>query len=124
MIDKTKKYKTRDGRDVRIYATDGSEPLSAHGAVLFTSGWHVAVWSDDGEHSGGLHCDLDLVPVPTLRPWTTVDAPKVAMLRPKEAHKEPRPRVWRSMGGGFACCVPYGGLASDDSLPVVNGLSS
>jgi len=49
-ISKEKKYKTRDGREVRIYATDtrdGEYPV--HGAVLERDGrWHSDVWTEDG----------------------------------------------------------------------------
>ena len=34
MIDKSKTYRTRDGREVRIYATDGVGDQAIHGAVL------------------------------------------------------------------------------------------
>ena len=33
MIDKSKTYRTRDGREVRIYATDGERGLRVHGAT-------------------------------------------------------------------------------------------
>ena len=33
MIDMKKKYRTKDGREVRIYATDGVGHYPVHGAV-------------------------------------------------------------------------------------------
>jgi hypothetical protein len=33
MIDINKKYRTRDGREVRIYATDGDGDPLTHGAI-------------------------------------------------------------------------------------------
>jgi hypothetical protein len=49
-IDMLKKYKTRDGLEVRIYATDGSPPSCVHGAVLKRGyGWQFRVWSAKGE---------------------------------------------------------------------------
>jgi hypothetical protein len=48
MIDINKKYRTRDGREVRIYATDGGdlcENRTIHGAVLSGSNWVFAVWN-------------------------------------------------------------------------------
>jgi len=46
MIDIDKKYRTRDGREVRIYATDGgNENCMVHGAVKNKSGfWEVGSW--------------------------------------------------------------------------------
>lgn len=46
MIDINKKYRTRDGREVRIYATDGHE-YPIHGAVM-DRGWCVHYWDADG----------------------------------------------------------------------------
>jgi len=49
MIDKNKVYKTRDGREVRIYATDGGGYWPIHGAIqLSCSGWMPASWDNDG----------------------------------------------------------------------------
>jgi len=52
MIDKNKIYKTRDGREVRIYATDGIHPHEVHGAIKSTvsDGWIYYAWSADGSH--------------------------------------------------------------------------
>ena len=51
MIDKNKTYKTRDGREVRIYATDGTDNQSIHGAVKDGNGWTIAAWYSDGVHA-------------------------------------------------------------------------
>ena len=50
MIDINKKYRTRDGREVRIYATDGAMPRPVHGAVKssYDSTWHSFQWHEDG----------------------------------------------------------------------------
>jgi hypothetical protein len=48
MIDINKKYRTRDGREVRIYATDGGdlfEDRTIHGAVKNRDRWVFAVWN-------------------------------------------------------------------------------
>jgi hypothetical protein len=47
-ISKDKKYKTRDGRDVRIYAMDGMGDYSIHGAVLVDNGWMDVCWTKEG----------------------------------------------------------------------------
>ena len=48
MIDKSKTYRTRDGREVRIYATDGLGSHPVHGAVKNPDGWRQATWMRDG----------------------------------------------------------------------------
>jgi hypothetical protein len=57
MVSKDKTYRTRDGREVRIYATDGGAPdgvsESVHGAVKNYFGWSPAIWKADGKHSWG-----------------------------------------------------------------------
>jgi hypothetical protein len=48
MIDKNRTYRTRDGREVRIYATDGGdlfEDRTIHGAVKSRNRWVFAVWN-------------------------------------------------------------------------------
>ena len=52
MIDINKKYRTRDGREVRIYATDGIFPYEVHGSIKSTvsDGWLYYAWSADGSH--------------------------------------------------------------------------
>jgi len=51
MIDKNRTYRTRDGREVRIYATDGTDNQSIHGAVKDGNGWTIAAWYSDGVHA-------------------------------------------------------------------------
>lgn len=51
MIDINKKYRTRDGREVRIYAVDGTDDQSIHGAVKDGHGWTIAAWYGDGVHA-------------------------------------------------------------------------
>jgi hypothetical protein len=48
MIDKRKRYTTRDGREVRIYATDGAGQHSVHGALKSSQGWIYATWDSQG----------------------------------------------------------------------------
>ena len=65
MTDKTKQYKTRDGRDVRIYATDGKYPLIVHGAVHLEEGWKTASWTNSGKFNPYIEDDgsWDLIEV-------------------------------------------------------------
>ena len=51
MIDINKKYRTRGCREVRIYATDGTDNQSIHGAVKDKNGWTIAAWYSDGVHA-------------------------------------------------------------------------
>lgn len=59
MIKMGNAYKTRDGREVRIYATDGGSDYPVHGAVKDTRGmWEAEEWTADGgmslfEEKGG-----------------------------------------------------------------------
>ena len=52
MISMDKKYRTRDGREVRIYATDGGcpggEPRPVHGAFKDKEKWALCSWGKDG----------------------------------------------------------------------------
>ena len=47
MIDINKKYRTHDGREVRIYAMDGGGNYPIHGAVM-EDGWKQYRWLPDG----------------------------------------------------------------------------
>jgi len=49
MISKDKQYRTRDGREVRIYATDGHPEEPVHGAFKdFGEDWNHTSWYMDG----------------------------------------------------------------------------
>ena len=61
MIDINKKYRTRDGREVRIYATDGVEGEEVHGSVKRSYGWRAETWPLNGLHS--VDSSLDLIEV-------------------------------------------------------------
>lgn len=63
MIDKSKTYRTRDGREVRIYATDGAAELTVHGAVKLEDGWEVCGWRSDGRLGGYTITGSDLIEV-------------------------------------------------------------
>jgi phenylpropionate dioxygenase-like ring-hydroxylating dioxygenase large terminal subunit len=60
MIDINKTYRTRDGHEVRIYATDGLAPYSVHGAIKIPPGWHDRAWTREGkaEDHALYNCDL------------------------------------------------------------------
>ena len=51
MIDKDKTYKTRDGREVRIYATDGGGAYPIHAAYWGDENWVIMNWTENGKPS-------------------------------------------------------------------------
>ena len=64
MIDINKKYRTRDGREVRIYATDGEGAFPIQGAIFFGKGWRMRQWMKDGSaHINTGDSDSDLIEV-------------------------------------------------------------
>ena len=64
MIDKNKTYKTRDGREVRIYATDGEHGELVHGAVEHKKhGWQSRIWFANGNYYNDVENNLDLIEV-------------------------------------------------------------
>ena len=72
MIDINKQYRTRNGREVRIYATDeGCGVASVHGAIKTKDGiWHVYSWSEDGLSIFGRERDEDLIEIRPRHKWT------------------------------------------------------
>ena len=61
MISMDKKYRTRDGREVRIYALDGGGSHTVQGACkhLETGVWVLQRWNEQGRISGpDFPCDL------------------------------------------------------------------
>ena len=63
MIDINKKYRTRDGREVRIYATDGRGTIPVHGAIFSEElGWGFFCWRGDGSWADNA-CGFDLIEV-------------------------------------------------------------
>ena len=65
MIDKSKTYRTRDGCEVRIYATDGGGPQPVHGAISGLNFWATANWSKNGSYTVvyGQEHDWDIIEV-------------------------------------------------------------
>ena len=66
MIDIKKKYRTRDGREARIYATDGSGHNPVHGAVKGSEGWGFMQWKSCGPVYRQSQSPADLVEVVML----------------------------------------------------------
>jgi hypothetical protein len=74
-IDATKTYETRDGRAVRIYATDGGGDYPVHGAIQREDGtWRTDTWVASGEtYADGASSLDDLIEVkPEREGWINV----------------------------------------------------
>jgi hypothetical protein len=64
MISKDKTYRTRDGREVRIYATDGDYPFVVHGAIKNEDReWKPCQWLNRGCATIMTQSDRDLIEV-------------------------------------------------------------
>ncbi len=62
MIDPKKKYRTRDGREVRIYAVDGGGDFPNHGAYHHPDGtWVPCQWVPSGKFLAGSEHPRDLI---------------------------------------------------------------
>jgi hypothetical protein len=74
MISKDKQYRTLDGKEVRIYATDGAGQHPIHGAVLSYGAWIITKWTKQGTYHVGTPSDLDLIEKPRIqrRVWLNV----------------------------------------------------
>jgi hypothetical protein len=82
-IDIAKKYTTRSGLPVRIYATDGAD-IAVHGAYKTEAGWEYTGWTEGGSfYEDGETNDLDLVPVKTWRAWKEGEGPEFFMVQRK-----------------------------------------
>jgi hypothetical protein len=60
-IDVNKKYRTRDGREVLIYAVDGAHRYPVHGAICYNGGWIGTNWTIEGVFLAHVEPSLDLV---------------------------------------------------------------
>jgi hypothetical protein len=56
-----KTCKTRDGREVRIYATDGEWPYKIHAALRGPCGWMSCIYTEDGRRYTACKNESDLV---------------------------------------------------------------
>lgn len=63
VIDPKKQYRTRDDREVRIYAVDGRSGEEVHGAYLTKDGWVPFGWDKSGLWCDGSEDKVDLIEV-------------------------------------------------------------
>ena len=76
MIDITKNYKTKDGKEVRIYSVADGGEYPVHGAIKQKGGfwhgcWSCTSWTDMGFRVEGTTTSSDLVEVKPTR-WVNV----------------------------------------------------
>ena len=57
-ISMDKRYRTRDGREVRIYAIDAGKIRPIHGAIFKDGEWRMCTWNKDGVNFYGDNLDL------------------------------------------------------------------
>lgn len=62
-ISMDKQYRTRDGREVRIYAMDGVGPLSIHGSIKTHGSWVMECWYQNGKSLPDYEYSSDLIEV-------------------------------------------------------------
>lgn len=78
MINKNKQYKTRDGREVRIYAVDGRLPDNIHGAAKCIGGWEGYLWNGNTgrwlDHKESIHDLIEAKPRIKRKVWVNVYA--------------------------------------------------
>ena len=72
MIDKNKQYKTRDGREVRIYATDGNGHKPIHGAIREGESWVAYTWLYDGVAALDCNSLIEVKPRIKREVWVNV----------------------------------------------------
>jgi len=65
-IEVGKSYKTRNGKQVRIYAIDGSGGQPVHGAISSEGEWSCYTWDVQGQFLEGETCLLDVI-IPPLK---------------------------------------------------------
>jgi hypothetical protein len=72
MIDKNKQYRTRDGREVRIYATDGGGHRPIHGAIREDENWIAYTWLYDGVAALDCNSLIEVKPRIKREVWVNV----------------------------------------------------
>lgn len=63
MISMDKRYCTREGLPVRIYAVDGYGKDAVHGAVFTATGWEICSWYPAGNNMQDMKSKYDLLEV-------------------------------------------------------------
>ena len=86
MIDINKKYRTKDGKEVRIYTTDGTRCRPVHGSIKNPDGWSLMGWVSCGSVYNHSRSRSDLVEVVMLPEywvvWDNDERPYVLLWKP------------------------------------------
>lgn len=69
---KPDELQTQDGRQVRIYATDGMGLYSIHGAIKNDGGWMQERWDDEGKNYLSVHRNHLVRKPPRVTGWVNV----------------------------------------------------
>ncbi len=64
MISLDKSYRTKNGKEVRLYAIDGHGYWPVHGAISYPDGWYAFQWSVDGQGAYANHDLIEVVMIP------------------------------------------------------------
>jgi len=63
VINKDKKYQTREGLKVRIYAIDGYGYFPIHGAIKHKEKWRMECWTKNGHIFDDIEDKNDLIEI-------------------------------------------------------------
>jgi hypothetical protein len=90
-----KQYATRDGRDVRIYATDGRGVFPVHGAIMGDDKWCLSQWDPDGKRFSKLDSSSDLIEVKPrikIERWVVIycDGTSITLSTPPSLNEDER----------------------------------
>lgn len=72
MIEIGRTYRTRDGREVRIYAVDGGGHKPIHGAIREGDGWVAASWLQGGVSALHINSLIEVKPRIQREVWLNV----------------------------------------------------
>lgn len=103
-----KRYRTRNGRDVRLYATDGGGRWPVHGATFSDGIWKISTWNEEGLILSRIIGDLDLVEVTYAEqlakqiPWSAIKDGYNAVAMDADGYW----RAWRTREGHVHCIHP------------------
>jgi hypothetical protein len=94
-ISKDNQYTTRDGREVRIYATDGGGDRTVHGAIMVDDGWCLVQWMPDGKRFNSFDSSSDLIEVKPrikIERWVVIycDGTSITLSTPPSLNEDER----------------------------------
>ncbi len=93
-IDITRKYQTRDGREVELWRDDLTSDLPVVGVVKDGCGIYTRHWYDDGRFSKFAETDADLIPIPQKR-WAIISKDKKVFLQEDNVSAESITQIFK-----------------------------